>query len=239
MWTGLDCATRTCPSGIKGVLNACSGHGECDAGTCKCKDGWKGKGCEIKTCSNNCHGRGTCNYADKFDPVCDCKKGYLGVDCGFVSCEWDPIANVPKPGCHENLVPAHGMCGKNGTCYCALNYTGKFCENLACKTCGSLDKCPNRCNNVGKCTAAGTCQCNVGFSGEDCSTRVMQNTTNLLELPLHRLVMSDDQRIGCHAGCNAKHENDDSERWACMSACVEKVPDPRIMMHAPHLLGAQ
>jgi hypothetical protein len=46
MWTGKDCSTKTCPSGASKKVSGCSGHGTCDAGTCMCTDGWKGKGCE-------------------------------------------------------------------------------------------------------------------------------------------------------------------------------------------------
>ena len=249
MWSGEDCATLTCPSGIPGKVNACSGHGSCDEGVCKCANGWKGFGCHVKTCLSNCHGRGKCDESHPQHPKCLCKKGYEGEDCGFLSCSWDPILNVPKPGCHEDLQPTHGMCGSNGTCFCAANYTGKYCEKPACRTCRPLDHCLNSCNNVGVCEN-GKCACNVGFSGEDCSTKTTEVATpeapasleppaspespaSLLEMktkktiPLSRLVMSDDRRVACLPGCNERHENDDSERWLCMSNCVERAIDRR------------
>merc|ERR1719316_538423 len=51
-WTGEDCTTKTCPSGIAGVPNACSNHGTCDnsTGLCRCRSGWRGIGCQIRTC---------------------------------------------------------------------------------------------------------------------------------------------------------------------------------------------
>jgi hypothetical protein len=139
------------------------------------------------------------------------------------------------------------MCGSNGTCFCSANYTGKYCEKVACKTCQAIEHCPNKCNNVGTCDKDGKCACNVGFKGDDCSVKIVPQTnatatTTFLEtkeVPMHRLVMSNDRRVNCRSGCNEIHSMDDSERWYCMSNCVEKTNDPRIMKIAPQLLTGQ
>ena len=249
LWTGEGCDTKSCPSGVEGKISACSGHGTCSDdghGVCACKNGWKGVGCETKTCLSGCHGRGICDYSNPKHPVCDCKKGYESEDCSFVSCNWDPISNEPKPGCHDDLSPPHGLCGSNGTCFCSAGFAGEFCEKSACRTCGALDKCLNRCNEVGQCQN-GQCQCNEGFKGEDCSTKVV--TTTLLleagekqqttkEIQMNNLVMSEDRRVGCRSGCAAKHDVDEnsSARWLCMSRCVERTPDPRVVKLSQQLL---
>ena len=185
MWSGEGCETKTCPSGIPGKANACSGHGKCDGGTCKCKRGFRGVGCEIRTCGG-CSGHGTCDESNPKHPVCNCAKGYAGDFCENLSCDWDLVKQEPKPGCHENLLPQRGVCGPKGNCFCNTNYTGLFCEKPACKQCDALDKCTNRCNENGVCQG-GKCVCNAGFDGEDCGIKVNTAvaTAPMTSLPGH------------------------------------------------------
>jgi len=250
LWTGVGCADKTCPSGIEGEISACSGHGTCSndfRGFCACKNGWKDVGCQSKTCLSNCHGHGTCDYTNPDHPVCNCQKGYESDDCSFISCDWDPVLNEPKPGCHDDIQPPHGLCGSNGTCYCKAGFAGEFCEQAACLTCGALDKCLHRCSDVGKCEN-GKCLCNEGFTGEDCSTKVVKASLLLQldsgkqqtrEVHMNNLVMSEDRRVSCRSGCAAKHginEESSSSRWLCMSRCVERTPDPRVVRSSQQLL---
>lgn len=163
MFEGVDCATPTCPSGVFGKKNACSNHGTCNNGKCECAPGWRGIGCHIPTC-DACSDRGECDESAD-PPVCRCKRGWSGPRCSQKSCDWDPVRGEAMPGCHQDL--GHGVC-VNSTCFCHKNYTGRFCEQPACRNCDPIDRCPNRCNEMGTCNN-GKCDCAVGFSGDDCS----------------------------------------------------------------------
>ena len=94
----------------------------------------------------------------------------------------------------------------------------------------------------------GKCLCNEGFTGEDCSTKVVKASLLLQldsgkqqtrEVHMNNLVMSEDRRVSCRSGCAAKHginEESSSSRWLCMSRCVERTPDPRVVRSSQQLL---
>jgi hypothetical protein len=240
MWSGDGCQTQTCPSGIRGRVSACSNHGTCTDGTCNCKQGFRGVGCEIPTCGG-CSGHGTCDESNPKHPKCNCEKGYAGDFCENLSCDWDLVKQVPKPGCHEDLLPQRGVCGPKGTCFCNTNYTGLYCEKPACKQCDALDKCTNRCNGNGVCQV-GKCVCNAGFEGEDCSTKgntavaVGAEKALLVELraasrrnswSIHTMLTPGGKPCAqsCEAQCGGMQqklvdEDKASCRWACLSRCA-------------------
>ena len=43
MWTGDDCATKSCP-------DDCSSKGSCVEGSCQCEEGWTGPNCAATAC---------------------------------------------------------------------------------------------------------------------------------------------------------------------------------------------
>merc|ERR1711881_230057 len=130
MWTGEDCGTQTCPSGRYSAGN--------------------------KLVVDACNDHGTCREGAKGSPPkCECQKGYSGDACEELSCDWDPVKNIALPGCHEDI--KQGVC-HHGKCFCNNNFTGKWCEQHACKQCDAIDKCPNRCSGRGVCHN-GKCSC--------------------------------------------------------------------------------
>ena len=60
---------------MTGCPYECSGHGECDASmVCTCNAGWRGAGCDIPECRNNCnHPNGEC-----VNGMCRCDNQHRG-----------------------------------------------------------------------------------------------------------------------------------------------------------------
>merc|ERR1712224_525676 len=73
-YVGADCQFKPCPGAEKG--QACSGHGKCEAGACKCDRTFKGEACDLPACPDDCNNNGAC-----MDGVCTCNKGFTGNAC--------------------------------------------------------------------------------------------------------------------------------------------------------------
>jgi len=162
-WTGQLCDKPTCtssmvvttlPNGtyvhVSGTGPKCGAHGVCISNKCICEIGYEGEFCEYRNdCKPGCvAGQGVCKSDEKGNPVCVCKPGFGGPDCGGKVCDKD---------CN-----GRGIC-LDGKCHCEKGWSGENCE-LGCK---------NNCNNRGKCvpdpkSGAPTCQCNPPFYLDDC-----------------------------------------------------------------------
>ena len=186
-WTGADCCTPACPDGCgehgscaapyrcacqkgwggpscevnllcRDDLNACSGHGRCEASTnqskpgmmqCACDAGWQGRMCQLRVCPAD--ERGPCGGAERglcLDGVCQCTSNHTGVGCEVLAC--------PR-GCSDK-----GYCGADGRCHCAAGYAGDDCSERGC---------PSNCSGHGSCDGGYTCMCEAGYTGADCSLR--------------------------------------------------------------------
>ena len=78
-----------------------------------CLEGWKGRGCELPDCIDNCNDRGECDSSVD-NPVCrNCDEGWMGVAC-----------EIP---CNGTQVPMD-----SGICVCASQCQhGKSCQQVA------------------------------------------------------------------------------------------------------------
>lgn len=250
MWTGDDCGTQTCPSGRYSsgnniIKDACSNHGSCSLKTtggrreCMCREGFTGAGCEVTTCKGwgknvngtyefkeqKCNNHGTCKEgAAGMAPKCECEKGYAGEACEEVSCDWDPVKKEALPGCHEDL--KQGVCN-HGKCFCNTNFTGKWCEQHACKKCDPLHKCPNDCHNHGTCEN-GKCNCQTNFAGEDCGlaqTKASGASFKAISELVHP-VHGKPCVSSCQSECSGKQFSHKSHakscEWRCTRGCVSK-----------------
>lgn len=54
----------------------CGAHGRCEAGKCKCDEGWTGNRCELLPCDPRCHEHGQCRNG-----TCVCSQGWNGRHC--------------------------------------------------------------------------------------------------------------------------------------------------------------
>lgn len=65
----------------------CSNHGECLNGTCSCEQLWKGEGCNIVVCPDECgfsQNKGACEFLRQ--PFrCNCSPGFSGYSCSLGS----------------------------------------------------------------------------------------------------------------------------------------------------------
>lgn len=151
---------------------------------CVCQEGYSGDDCSVKTCKNQCSGKGTCDSTEKENPKCICHAGFNGEICEKRECPNDcnknghcnhlngvcsctPIwqgqdCSVPK--CFFNCLDK-GVCEEGGICNCSSGFMGDVCEKLAC---------PNECSSKGKCIK-GKCSCDAGWLGTDCSVRSCPN----------------------------------------------------------------
>ena len=103
----------------------CGEHGECNAGTCLCLDGYTGTHCEIlpDRCqfpvAVDCGHHGSCAAG-----VCTCIDGYTGSRCELRP---DPCVYPVPLDCGR-----HGVCGVEGSgvafCNCNDGYEGEHCE---------------------------------------------------------------------------------------------------------------
>uniref|UniRef100_UPI00358F442D multiple epidermal growth factor-like domains protein 8 n=1 Tax=Myxine glutinosa TaxID=7769 RepID=UPI00358F442D len=78
----------------------CSGSQICSNGSCTCPFGFAGTECEKLTCSNRCterYGVGRCNRESM---LCECEKGYFGIDCNLKQNSsdvmWDFFVEFPN-----------------------------------------------------------------------------------------------------------------------------------------------
>ena len=153
-WAGVECETKLCGS------HDCGGHGSCVNGECRCEPGWTiarvpsglllpkgvsttgllGGGCTLRTCPNNCNGRGAC-VAGK----CVCASGFDGDDCLFQEC--------PKSVQNGRQCGGHGACSAAHVCECMEGYMGAACDEKLCPGGGD-------CFGRGVCnTKTGVCGC--------------------------------------------------------------------------------
>ncbi|PIK61109.1 hypothetical protein BSL78_01934 [Apostichopus japonicus] len=85
------CTCDPCWTG-KGCNTVCTGHGECNNGSCNCDplQGWRGAVCQIPGCpgfGEDCTGHGDCNSALH---ECSCDPGWTGVGCHVPDCPGEP-----------------------------------------------------------------------------------------------------------------------------------------------------
>lgn len=177
MWTGADCASRTCSKN-------CTGRGECTKqGVCECMPDWLGISCEKPACPYACHGNGHCNNG-----VCKCDDMWAGEACEQRA-YWCP------KDCSN-----HGKCEKsaNGShsCTCDLlpktkpaalqgsksktamfegqHWAGEACEKLSCPL-GHNNGL--ECSGKGVCVG-GKCECEEMFGGSSCQLSVCKDSCN-------------------------------------------------------------
>jgi hypothetical protein len=151
-FTGPACSLLDC-SGPE--LRNCSSptHGQCNNGTCVCREGWQGKDCGQvveQQCPLGCSDIGDCH-----DGKCYCPPGYYGK-----ACQKTYNLCTPSPDCS-----GHGQCNVT-VCNCANGWRGDACD-LEIKT------CPSGCSNHGACdTSTGVCACEDAWNGSPaCSAR--------------------------------------------------------------------
>ena len=112
----------TCPGAHGADLYACSGHGMCVAGRCRCDANWLGDGCEVYACAGNCSSHGVCVHGE-----CACTAGWAGLECQY---------NAACP----NFCSLHGACVEGGAdvsfrCECAAGWAAADCSvQLAART---------------------------------------------------------------------------------------------------------
>lgn len=160
IYTGNDCALRTCPLGMSWVGHVvrandlhpyleCSNMGTCNrqTGACKCFEGYDGVACERTVCPNDCSGQGICytmkqmaedygrEYSLPWDAdkllACVCDIGYRGLDCSMVECPSRADVSKGKGNESGRDCSGRGLCDYGkGICECFTGYYGVACDRL-------------------------------------------------------------------------------------------------------------
>ncbi|KAM9969784.1 hypothetical protein ACTFIR_001621 [Dictyostelium discoideum] len=125
----------------------CSGHGECNYGTCVCGYNYQGQGCEEELCLtlNNCTGTDNGKCENGF---CYCSSEWEGAQCEIRRC---------KDSCN-----GYGTCNTaNYTCVCDSAHMGETCNELVppppCTYYTDSESCLSR-TTCGWCEVDGLCK---------------------------------------------------------------------------------
>ena len=118
--------------------------------TCECKDGWTGKLCDKKPCTNTCVADHTEKQNPSPDCACVCKDGYAGD-----SCETRINKICPNACDHGKQKPSPDC-----TCVCHDGWTGKACNKK--KPCAKIGE---------DCTAADPCCTDLWCSDGKCEQK--------------------------------------------------------------------
>ncbi len=147
----------------------CENNGVCNEGFCDCKDGFKGKSCEINIndcpAVNPCQNDGICiDEINKYH--CECKEGFDGENCEININDCPAINPCQNDGiCIDEVNKYH--------CECKEGFDGENCEI-------NINDCPavNPCQNDGICIDEVNkyhCECKEGFEGENCEINICGN----------------------------------------------------------------
>ena len=103
-------------------------------------------------CSFVCENGGQCVGTN----ICDCPKGWGGLDC-------------TKPLCENSKCTGRELCVAPNTCACIPGFekTAFGCKNPTCV---------QTCHNGGICSAPDTCACPKGWFDSNCTTPVCEQT---------------------------------------------------------------
>ncbi|XP_068585971.1 N-acetylglucosamine-1-phosphodiester alpha-N-acetylglucosaminidase-like isoform X2 [Cebidichthys violaceus] len=122
----------------------CSRHGDCEDGRCRCREGWRGAGCDSLVCRPPACGRhGVCT-ADG----CVCDAGWRGKNCSQ-----ECLPGFFGDGCNQTCSCVNGgSCDPvNGRCTCTSGFHGAACERVCplgfygpscARECRCDDQCP-------------------------------------------------------------------------------------------------
>ena len=118
--------------------------------TCECKDGWTGKLCDKKPCTNTCVADHTEKQNPSPDCACVCKDGYAGDSCET------RINKICPNACDNGKQKPSPDC----TCVCHDGWTGKSCNKK--KPCAKIGE---------DCTAADPCCTDLWCSDGKCEQK--------------------------------------------------------------------
>ncbi|XP_026173390.1 N-acetylglucosamine-1-phosphodiester alpha-N-acetylglucosaminidase isoform X2 [Mastacembelus armatus] len=137
----------------------CSGNGDCVDGQCRCRQGWRGAGCDSLVCQPPaCGPHGVCTASG-----CVCDAGWRGSSC---SQECPP--GFYGKGCNQTCACVNaGSCDPvYGRCTCPPGFHGNSCEQVCPLGLFGLT-CAQRCRCKDQCPCdPHTGSCNVTLQGE-------------------------------------------------------------------------
>ena len=154
----------------------CSGFGECNEETlkCKCDDYAFGDDCSL-VCDYSyrdgddsqiiCSDHGSCELKNG-NATCNCEPGYFGSGCEF-SCPFSIDSDKNVIQCSN-----HGTCAVDDTialCKCNEGYGGEDCSKQ-CPGMVKEDGVQYSCSHHGTCNIDGECECLKGYYGPECNS---------------------------------------------------------------------
>ena len=220
------CQIRGCP----GYNIDCSGNGDCNSATgqCVCNEGFKGVGCHIPSCPQDCNSVGSCILDDDNVPTCSCHSNYFGYACQY-DCEHGTVVNgtCECDNCYNDYtcsLPCSGTGNcTNGACDCGFNGgRGDYCEKPGCAGHGT------DCSGNGECNVGtGNCICYEGWKGDGCEESDCLDNCNFrgycnVSLARPRCTSCETGWMGesCSKVCNGNQVPMDSGNCVCGSKCA-------------------
>lgn len=152
-------------------------HGDCEHGTCRCHDGWKGETCNMTSCTKQCDDGFDCHILPTSVQICIYNHSKHATSTSASNVHGEDLPNachssyVSWPSdartCKSGIVCQFGRCvttAGHERCECDTGALGAACELTCCLNCGPNMTCTRDTVDLDE-----RCQCLSNYTGENCT----------------------------------------------------------------------